>query len=215
MTYRQIVLANNEVYHVFNRGVEERKVFLNKRDYDRFFESFIYYQKEKLPTRFSLREKSLPKDKDFAKLENLGEIICYCLMPTHFHFLLRQIKDKGISSFMSRLTNSYTRYFNTRHRRIGPLFQGSFKAVRIETEEQLIHVSRYIHLNPVVDFLVKDIKDYDYSSYLEYIGARKGDFCQKDLVLSYFSTTKDYEKFVLDHEDYAKKLKKIQRFLGE
>lgn len=212
MSYKQVILAISEVYHVFNRGVEERVVFTSKRDYLRFLETFVYYQRANVPSRFSFRKR--PQAEDFLRLDNLVEIICYCLMPTHFHFLLRQIKDKGISSFLSRLTNSYTRYFNTRYRRIGPLFQGTFKAVRIENDEQLVHVSRYIHLNPVINFLVKDLNDYPYSSYLEYIKGGKG-ICQKDLVLSQFSTPKNYEKFVLDQQDYAKKLKAIQRLVLE
>lgn len=217
MAYRKVVLANNEVYHVVNRGVEEREIFLDKRDYTRFLDAFIYYQKANPPTRFSFR-KRLSKDvwTKLASLENLVEIICYCLMPNHFHFLLKQNKDEGISLFISRLSNSYTRYFNTRHRRTGHLLQGPFKAKRIETDEQLTHVSRYIHLNPVVGFLVKDSKDYHYSSYLEYIGRKKEKtICQKDIILSQFSSPKGYEKFVLDQKDYALKLKEIQKITLE
>ncbi len=214
MAYRKVVLANNEVYHVINRGVEEREVFLDRRDYTRFLNSFIYYQKANPPVRFSFRKRT-PKER-FSNLDNLVEIICYCLMPNHFHFLLKQIKDDGISSFISRLTNSYTRYFNTRHKRMGHLFQGPFKAVRIETDEQLIHISRYVHLNPVVGFLVKDPKDYPYSSYLEYLGGGKGkEVCQKELVLAQFSSPKKYEEFVLDQKDYARKLKEIGKLVRE
>lgn len=208
MAYRKVILANNEVYHILNRGVEERETFLDKRDYSRFLNTFIYYQKTNLPARFSFQKRINPKE--FSNLENLVEIVCYCLMPNHFHFLLKQVKENGISLFIGRLTNSYTRYFNIRHQRTGHLFQGPFKAVRIENNEQLIHVSRYIHLNPVMGFLVKDPKGYLYSSYLEYLGGRKG-ICQKELVLAQFSSPKRYEKFVLDQKDYALELKKIQR----
>jgi putative transposase len=212
MAYRKVILANNEVYHVINRGVEERETFLDKRDYSRFLKSFIYYQKANPPVRFSFKKRV--DKRRFSNLDDLVEIICYCLMPNHFHFLLKQIKDDGISLFISRLTNSHTRYFNTRHRRTGHLFQGPFKAVRIENDEQLIHVSRYIHLNPVVGFLVKNPKGYLYSSYLEYLGGEKG-ICQKELVLAQFSSSKHYEKFVLDQKDYALELKKIQRLAIE
>ena len=75
------------------------------------------------------------------------EIICYCLMPNHLHLLLRQLMDGGISKFMSNFANSYTRYFNTKSKRKGPVFEGKFKAKRIETDEQLLHLSRHIHLN--------------------------------------------------------------------
>lgn len=135
-------------------------------------------------------------------------------MPNHFHLLLRQIQDKGITIFLSKVTNSYTKYFNTRHKRVGPLFQGTFKAVRIEDDEQLVHVSRYIHLNPLIDYIVRDLKKFSFSSYLEYLGLKDG-FCQKDLILSQFKNPLDYEKFVLDREDYGRKIKQMERLLLE
>ncbi len=196
-----------------NRGVEDREVFLDKRDYSRFIDTFIYYQKANPPARFSFR-KRVPK-KRFSNLDDLVEIICYCLMPNHFHFLLKQIKSDGISLFLGKMANSYTRYFNTRYKRKGHLFQGPFKAVRIETDEQLIHVSRYIHLNPFVGFLVKDLRDYHHSSYLEYLGKGEKEVCQKSLVLGQFSSPKDYEKFVLNQKEYALEIKKIQKLMTE
>lgn len=212
MSYRRVVFANNQVYHVLSRGTGEGNTFLDKRDYSRFLEASIYYQKANPPARFSFRKRLEEKVlANIATLDNLVEIICYCLMPNHFHLLLKQTKNKGISLFMGRLNNSYTRYFNTRHQRRGRLFQGPFKAKRIETDEQLIHVSRYIHLNPTVGFLVKNLNNYPYSSYLEYIGKKEGKgICQKDLVLAHFSSPKEYEKFVLDQKDYALKLREIQ-----
>lgn len=213
MVYHKTIFANDQIYHVINRGVEEKDIFLDRRDYSRFFDSFLYYQKCNPPVRYSFRK--LVDQKRFLKLENLVEIICYCLMPSHFHFLLKQVKDNGISSFISKLTNSYTRYFNTRHQRKGHLFQGPFKAIRIGNDAQLIHVSRYIHLNPTTGFLVEDLKDYPYSSYLEYLGIEKEETCLKDLILDQFSSIKDYEKFVLDQKDYARKLKMIEKFAIE
>lgn len=209
MAYRKVILANNEIYHVLNRGVEERTTFEDKRDYRRFIDSFVYYQKSNPPARFSF-QKRVKKEK--SKKDNLVEILCYCLMPNHFHFLLRQIKEGGISLFISRLTNSYTRYFNIRHQRSGHLFQGPFRVVRIASEEQLLHVSRYIHLNPLVGFLVKDLRNYPYSSYLEYLGLNQGpSVCFSEIILSQFSSSAEYEKFVLDQKDYAINLKKIEK----
>lgn len=86
------------------------------------------------------------------------EIISYCLMPNHFHLLVKQVIDHGIVKCLNNFSNSYTRYFNIRHDRVGPLFQGRFKAVRIETDEQLLQVSRYIHLNPVASSLIEETK---------------------------------------------------------
>jgi len=182
MAYRQVILANGEIHHMINRGVEQVSTFLDKRDYSRFLETCTYYQKVNPPVRFSFK-KRVPKKRllNLGKQKNLIEIICYCLMPNHFHFLLKQTEDDGISSFVSKVTNSYTRYFNIRHRRKGHLFQGPFKAVRIAADEQLIHVSRYIHLNPVVDYLVEDPKDYLFSSYQEYLsGGLNGGVVKKN-----------------------------------
>ncbi len=149
--------------------------------------------------------------------EKLVDIICFCLMPNHFHFMLKQKLDNGISTFISNFTNSYTRYFNTKHERIGPLFEGIFKAVRIESEEQLIHTSRYIHLNPVSSFLIepKDLENYQWSSYLEFLGFSDENLTIKNLVLNFFPLVSDYKKFVLDHADYARQLELIKHLTLE
>ena len=213
MAYQQAVFGNDEFYHVVNRGVEKRVTFLNKRDYQRFFETIEYYRFKNPPTRFSFRNRpNIPKKDN--KNEILVEVICFCLMPNHFHLLLKQINENGVSIFLSKLTNSYTKYFNTRYKRVGPLFQGSFKAIRIEDDEQLIHTSRYIHLNPLIDYLVKDLRVYQYSSYPEFLGLRDG-FCQIHYILDHFSSPSAYEKFVLDQEEYGRTIKKIERLLLE
>ena len=211
MPYRQVILANYEYYHVFNRGVEKRITFTNKRDYARFIETMDYYSMENPPARFSFRDRpaSLRKKSSGSPIV---EIICYCLMPNHFHFLLRQIKEKGISTFLSKVGNSYTKYFNTKYKRVGPLFQGCFKAVRIEDDEQLVHVSRYIHLNPLIDYVTYDLRTYPYSSYLEFLNLKKG-FCKTSSILDKARNPNDYEKFVLDQEDYGRTIKQNERAL--
>lgn len=210
MPYKQVVFANNEYYHVFNRGVEKRQIFLVKRDYQRFLETLIYYQNANPPVRFSFS-----KTRGNPKVKKLAGIICYTLMPTHFHILLRQTIDNGITDLLSKISNSYTKFFNTKYKRAGALFTGPFKAVRIEDDEQLLHVNRYIHLNPLIDFLTKDLRLYDYSSYQEYLGISRPGICDKEPVLSHFKSTADYEKFVLDHQDYGRKIKQIEKMLFE
>ena len=138
--------------------------------------------------------------------------MCFCLMPNHFHFLVKQLKENGISIFVSQLSNSYTRYFNVKYNRVGPLFQGAFKSVRIETEEQLIHVSRYIHLNPVVSGIAKRPEDYRWSSYAEYI-TQAPFFCSIEEVISLFKISQKYKKFVEDQIDYARTLEFIKHSL--
>lgn len=154
-------------------------------------------------------------EKNNPKLIN---IICFCFMPNHFHFLLKQMEGEGIANFMSNFQNSFTRYFNTKCERIGPIFQGSFKAVRIETEQQMLHVSRYIHLNPYSSFIVKspsDTLDYPWSSFPEYINGRGESSCQKDIILSHFKEGKGYQNFVLDRADYQRSLESIKHLILE
>ncbi|MBI4759007.1 MAG: transposase [Chloroflexi bacterium] len=214
----KIVLANNEVYHVFNRGIEQRPTFTNKREYTRALTTLDFYRFRNPSLRLSkvlLLEKE-KRGEFFLNLksggERLVEIISYCLMPNHFHFLLRQRLDDGISEFLSNFSNSYTRYFNTKHKRTGALFQGIFKAVRMESDEQLIHVSRYIHLNPVVSFVVKeeDLETYPWSSLPEFLGTEKRGICHKELVLGLFPSKEKYREFVHDQIDYARRLEAIK-----
>lgn len=211
MPYKQAIFANNEFYHVFNRGVEKRTTYIDKRDYLRFIETMNYYRFKFPPTRFSFRNRPILSQKPTSH-SLLVEVVCFCLMPNHFHILLKQVEENGVRTFLSKLTNSYTKYFNTKRKRIGPLFQGSFKAVRIENDEQLLHISRYIHLNPLIDYLTRDLKNYPYSSYPEFLKLATG-FCKIDTILANFSDHSKYEQFVLDQEDYGRTIKNIERVL--
>lgn len=139
-------------------------------------------------------------------------------MPNHFHFLLKQLTDNGISKFIGQFCNSYTRYFNTKHSRIGHVFQGVFKSVHVESQEQLIHLSRYIHLNPCVSSIVKKelLFDYPWSSYPNYLKGKskgKSDIFEIDPVLSSFKSPQDYQQFVLNHADYARELELVKHLV--
>lgn len=214
MALRKTVLAEGEVYHILNRGVDKRVIFSDTWGYKRFIQAMIYYQIKNPPVKFS--KFILNKDRyKIEKDKKLVEIFAYCLMPTHFHFILKQLSKDGISLFIKKLLDSYARYFNTKYSRRGPLFEGNFKAIRAENDEQLIHLSRYIHLNPITDFLVRDLKDYLYSSYSEYLGFSKTKIADKEFILSHFSSPKKYEDFVLSRVYYQRELKKIQRLLLE
>ncbi len=209
MPNRITPLINGQFYHVYNRGVEKRRIFENRRTYTRFLQAIGYYQLEGPKPKFSnfIKYKLFEPDPD----KKIVEIICYCLMPNHFHFLIKQLKENGVSEFIGKLTNSYTKYYNVKFDRVGPLLQGQFKAVLIESDEQLIHVSRYIHLNPVSSFLVKKPEDYEWSSYNEYLNG-KG-MCTKKEILNFFQSVMDYKKFVDDQIDYAQKLEVIKHQL--
>src|SRR3989344_169695 len=211
MPYRATPLANNYFYHIFNRGVEKRSIFQDHRDFVRLLKMINYYQYE--GSKLSFSKLSDEKLKEIYDTEKIVEVICYCLMPNHFHLLIKQVKDNGITKFMSQIGNAYTRYFNTRHTRVGSLFQGAYKAVIIESDEQLIHVSRYIHLNPIVEMLVKDLKTYQWSSYLDFIGQRNGQLINKIEILNFFKNSLEYDNFVLDQYSYALDLARIKHQL--
>ena len=134
-------------------------------------------------------------------------------MPNHFHLLLKQMLEGGIEEFMRKILNSYTKYYNTRYKRVGSLFQGQFKAVAIESDEQLIHVSRYIHLNPYVADLTSTLDNYNYSSYPNFIGIKESSICVPQAILGFFKSRGEYKAFINDHEDYARELERIKHLL--
>lgn len=171
-------------YHIYNRGNRKQQVFFGARDYERFLEKVVEYKK-KYPV----------------------EILAYCLMPNHFHFLLRQLATNSISRLMSDLCNSQSRYFNIKYESVGSLFQGRFKAKRVDKDEYLIHLSRYIHLNPVeLLFRGKDIFDrlssYKWSSLPLYLKGGADEIADSQFVLNYFSIKDrvgDYKNFVAEN----------------
>lgn len=224
MPGRDIPLISGEIYHVFNRGVASQPIFLQKRDYQRFLDTVFYYQNKNIPIRYSkfLTFSRSERDKIFDDLvkgkDFIVDIICFCLIPNHFHLLVKQIDDGGISKFVGNLSNSYTRYFNTKNKRPGPLLQGKFKAVRIETDEQLLHVSRYIHLNPYTSFIVKNIEaltHYPYSSLGEYLKLHDNKIVNKDLILTHFKTFKLFKEFIFNQAEYQKQLGIIKHLILE
>lgn len=215
-------MVNNEVYHVYNRGVNKRPIFTSLRDHVRATETYHYYLSSNPPVRYSIF-KRLSKEMRKSILEEMNSkpknavLIAYCLMPNHYHFLLRQLIDNGISEFLRNFQISYTKYFNKKHDRIGPLLQGPFKSVHIEGNDQLIHVTRYIHLNPLTSYLVKDfdrLLNYNWSSLQEYLGLRKG-ICNNKIVMLMFAKHNSYKKFVYNRADYQRRLEDIKHLTLE
>lgn len=222
MPLRQDVLINEEIYHVYNRGSTGGDIFRRGDDYQRFLETVSFYRFRQLPFRLSkmliLSEKKRKKALDALVLKDdcLIEIYCFCLMPNHFHILLKQRTENGISKFVAQLQNSYTRFFNTKRHGMGYLFQGSFKAKRIVSEEQLIHLSRYVHLNPYSAFLVKSVDElsqYNYSSFSDYMNKKRFDFVNKKYIIDIFGNIEAYKKFVFDQADYQRRLAVIKSLL--
>lgn len=212
MPYRKTPFVNNYFYHVFNRGVEKRNIFAGDIDRSRFLKTLLYYQLEGPKPKFSKFNPDLHKN---LKTDKIVDILSYCLMPNHFHLLIRQVKNNGISEFLSKVINSYTKYFNTKYNRVGHLFQGAFKAVLVESEEQLIHLSRYIHLNPYVSGLTENPVNYRWSSYQEFLGLKNENLTVKNEILGLFPSSMEYEKFITDHQNYAKSLELIKHQLLE
>lgn len=152
----------NCFYHIYNRGVEKRSIYQNSQDY----QTFLSYLK--------LYLSPPPETKPLQHLNNFAktiELVTYCLMPNHFHLLVKQHTKFGINLFMQSLNTKYSMYFNKKYKRVGSLFQSRYKAVLIETDEQLLYLTKYIHLNPTShNSAGSDPADYPYSSYKNYLG---------------------------------------------
>lgn len=199
---RPLPFITGGYYHLYNRGVDKRKIFLRYGHYQRFLTTI----RSILDTGSATPR---PHHNQSLALNSKVQILTYCLMPNHYHFLIQQTTDNGITEFMHRLDTSFTKYFNLNHHRTGRLFEYTFKAKSIESDEMLLHVSRYIHLNPLIARLVGSVELWPWSSYLETIGKRNETFCVPEVILGYFSShypEQRYEQFVSDQRMYAQLL---------
>lgn len=218
---RKNLLVTGETYHIFTRSIASFNILNTNGDFERMkllikyysinnnvkFSDFISFKYVRV-NGFNNTFQDISKDKNF-----LVQIIAYCFMPTHIHLILKQLEDKGISEYMSNILNSYTRHFNTKHKRKGPLWESRFKNVLVENDEQLMHLTRYIHLNPVTADLTDKPEDWKFSSYHQYL-SETNDFeniCQFKDVLEFKSQW--YQKFVNDQISYQKELAKIKKLI--
>jgi len=222
MPYRKTYFINDHFYHVVNRGIGKKLIFKTNNDYQRALQITDFYRFSKPTLKFSSFLRLFSKDQliflnNLYKSTLLVEIISYCFMPNHVHFLIKQTLGDGVSKFMANWQNSYARYFNTKYNQKGYLFESSFKAKLIESEDLLWHVSRYIHLNPSTASLVSinNLKSYPWSSFPEYLELREPIFTETKLILSYFKGRKAYQDFVYNQAAYQKKLKKIRNLILE
>src|SRR3989339_2169838 len=165
MPYRKVIFSEGQSYHVFNRSINKEVIFNNKREINRFFSLINFYR---FKTNISFSEYCSLNKENRKVIEKLNitsqarvEIYSFCLMPNHYHFLIKQLQPKGISDFISNIQNGYAKYYNIKNNRYGSLFCGMFKAISISSEEQFFHVSRYIHLNPIMANLIR-IEELDY-----------------------------------------------------
>jgi len=216
MNYRKEPLASGEYYHIFNRSIAKFVIFNDEEDFSRFTELLDLCRYMDFNYRYSAFKNLQPANQKAIKYSfsdnRLVEIVAYCIMPTHVHLLLKQVVDNGVTKFMSKVLNSYTRYFNTRHHRKGPLWEGHFKNVLVKNDEQLLHLTRYIHLNPSSAGLVKDPFEWANSSLAEYVNpAADNPICGFRGIIDL--SPDRYRKFVLDQKDYQQSLALIKSHL--
>ncbi len=211
---RREKFIKKEIYHVFNKSIAGYGIFKDLTNANRFLKVIDYYNKINIPYSFS---KALQAKKYkyqnilYPKNSGLIKFISYCIMPDHYHFLIKILRDNCLGKFINDIENSYTRYFNIKFERKGPLWQSRFKAVHITTNEQLIHVSRYIHLNPITAGLVEKPEDWIFSSYRDFISDKK---ILKEIMLEIsIKSILHYKKFVGDQIDFQKRLAFIKKFL--
>jgi putative transposase len=196
---RKPVFANDQIYHIFNRGVDKRTIFLDDNDHLRFLHQLYELNNEDsvLNVKYYFNRKTMSVEPRTATIpadrgKRLVDILVFTLMPNHYHLMLRQRKENGIVKFMQKVGTGYTMFFNKKHNRSGSLFQGRFKAVHINRNEQLLYLPHYIHTNPLtlnyggstsIDFL----EEYRWSSFLDYIGIKNfPSITQRDYILEVF-----------------------------
>ena len=193
--------------HLYNRGVDKRAIFIDDVDRRRFIEALRLARLSNSP-RLSWLKDQIRTGKisplDIEKLEEkhgppLLDIISYSLMPNHFHLQIKELVKGGVSTFFRKLGTSYVMYFNIKHERTGRLFESKYKSVLIETDEQLMHLSRYIHINPInssrINISLTKLKTYLWTSLPDYLGTRKQSFCDPSEVMAFFKSQGDYWEF--------------------
>jgi REP element-mobilizing transposase RayT len=187
--------AAGEIYHVYNRGNNKEKIFFDKQDY----RAFVF--RLGLSIGFSSKELSESSLMHFPHSRirinskpNLFKLHSFCLMPNHFHLLIEQITDVPVSNLILKLCTSYSMYFNKKYKRVGNVFQDCFKSVLVKSNPQLMWNSAYIHMNPVVGRLVSNPKDYEWSSYKDFLDKRNLLIVSKDLIPIIFTNKERFTK---------------------
>ncbi|MDD3774056.1 MAG: transposase [Patescibacteria group bacterium] len=216
MPRRKESLINNNYYHIYSRSIANFIIFNDEKEFKRMLQILNLYSFKDFTYRYSYFINRTPNErKEIVKKLNhdkkIVSIIAYCLMPTHIHLCLKQDAENGISNFMNKILNSYSHFFNIRHKRNGPLWSSRFKNVLVKTDKQLLHLTRYFHLNPTSAGLIKNPNDWQYSSYNEYLGQTQTNICEKENLFNF--SQKEYKKFVENRKDYQKQLSKIKRLL--
>ena len=210
--------VEDQVYHVYNRGVEKRKTFLDAKDYLRFIHDLFEFNDEAPVQNVSyyFNPQSMEVQpryiwgKERHKRKLLVEILMFTLMPNHYHLLVKQKAKNGIVRFMQKLGTGYTMYFNERYKRVGSLFQGRFKGVLIDRQAHFLYLPFYIHTNPLElkyrgsasihwRKAMKFLENYKWSSFLDYIGKKNfPSVTSRNFLLDFFGGEKKYRKETID-----------------
>lgn len=212
---RKIKIALGEYYHIYNRGNNKQEIFLDTRDWIRFLFLIIHNRSSQVfynlgrQVSYFVKHSVFNIDNDCLEKINKSrsvELVSFALMPNHFHLLVKESSENGTSTYMQRVLNAYTKYFNTKYKRSGHLFQGPFQVVHVKTNNQLLHLSAYIHRNPreLAGWKNKEDK-YPWSSYQDCIGFDRWNKLLEHLVLTkQFKNNNEYRMFV--ETNPAKKL---------
>lgn len=202
----QASISTDTYWHIYNRGFEKRLIFKNARDYERFILTIFACRAESTyPDLSRLHSKSISLEAKVALINEFVDgdpewvdIICFCAMPNHFHLLLFEKAPGGISKFIQRVENGYTKYFNIKYDRTGYLLGSSFHRILVDRNEYLLHLSRYIHRNPIeILSSVRDLINYPWSSYQDFvIKNRWGKGLSPAVVLDQFRNGDEYKNYV-------------------
>ncbi len=177
MPYRINKSFKNSYYHVYNRGNNYEDIFFEERNYSFFLSKIAWIFKNDI------------------------DLICYCLMPNHYHLIVKTNDNYVLEKAMQRISNSYTKAVNKSLNRVGHLFQGRYKSKHILDNNYLVHLSRYIHLNPIRKNLVKKPEEWEFSSYMDYVSLRNNDSLKMNIVREQFKTIGDYIQFIKDYRE--------------
>jgi len=216
---RKDPLVQNEYYHIYNRGVDKRDVFLSNSDYSRFLLAMklLNYKQDGLMHKWRDYNITYPQ-KDFHEFlvshvengKNLVEIVAYCLNSNHYHFILKQsCENNGIKIFMQRLGNSYTKYFNDKNERSGALFQGRFRSARIEPNN-FLRMSVYVNCNSEIHGLYP-ARSYRWCGFPEYLGTTNEKICSKAVIADDFRSPNDYKSYAKEIIEDFREIKEDEK----
>ena len=190
MPRREVQFVRGGYYHIYNRGCNRDRIFFNTNNY-KFLTGKLRKHSHKYNAAF----------------------ISYCLMPNHYHLLLRQDGDISLRSFIQNIFNSYSKAVNISLGRSGTLFEGKFKAIQVDDEKYLIHLCRYIHRNPLEVKLIGNLEKWKYSNYLEWIGKRNDKLVDRDFIGWYFKSAQEYKEYVLDYKSTKALDEEFEKYL--